>query len=395
MDETTSQQGPWNLDALSAAPEVYPADGFAAEGVRPLFYRGPDWQGRPTRVFAWYGVPEQRTDRKLPAMVLVHGGGGTAFDDWVRLWNSRGYAAIAMDTCGCVAGGEHANRPRHEHGGPPGWGGFEQIDQPVHDQWPYHAVADVILANSLLRSFPEIDPQRIGVTGVSWGGYLTCIVSGVDSRFRFAAPVYGCGYLHENSGWLDTFAQMGPEKAHKWWSLWDPSVYLPRAAMPMLWVSGTNDSHYPLDSLQKSYRLPEGPRTLSIRVNMPHGQDDGAQPGEIAAFADHHLHSGPPLPSFGSQRPERRHVWITFFSKTPIVRAELNYTTDMGPWVDRQWHRNPVDLDPGQGRVIAPLPEATTAYYVNLIDNRDLVTSGEHVELASHRPDEEPLSSQD
>jgi hypothetical protein len=35
-------------------------------------------------------------------MVLIHGGGGTAFADWVRLWTGRGYAAIAMDLCGCV-----------------------------------------------------------------------------------------------------------------------------------------------------------------------------------------------------------------------------------------------------------------------------------------------------
>ena len=38
--------------------------------------------------------------------------------------------------------------------------------------------------------------------------------------------------------------------------LWDLSVYLAHAAMPFLWVTGANDFAYPLDSLQKSYRLP-------------------------------------------------------------------------------------------------------------------------------------------
>ena len=59
---------------------------------------------------------------------------------------------------------------------------------------------------------PGVDPDRIGVTGISWGGYLTCIVAGVDPRFRFAAPVYGCGFLGDNSAWLPEFQKMGPEK---------------------------------------------------------------------------------------------------------------------------------------------------------------------------------------
>ena len=61
-------------------------------------------------------------------MVLVHGGGGTAEAEWVRIWNARGYAAISMDTCGCVPGGEPGVRPRHEFGGSPGTGGCLALD---------------------------------------------------------------------------------------------------------------------------------------------------------------------------------------------------------------------------------------------------------------------------
>ena len=87
------------------------------------------------------------------------------------------------------------------------------MDRDPKDQWTYHAVAAVIRGHSLLRSFPEVDAEQIGVTGVSWGGYLTCIVDGVDSRFKFAVPVYGCGYLYENSRWLGEFKAMGEDKA--------------------------------------------------------------------------------------------------------------------------------------------------------------------------------------
>ena len=281
----------WDLDRLGKAPQEFPAPEVTAPEVKSLFYEGPSYQGKPTRVFAYYAAPAGASaEKKVPAMVLIHGGGGTAFDGWVRLWTSRGYAAISMDLCGCLPvrnEGKQGGWKRHAAGGPPGWGGFDQIDQPPADQWTYHAVADAVLAHSLLRGRPEIDASRIGVTGISWGGYLTCIVSGVDSRFRFAVPVYGCGFLGENSAWLTNFETMGSEKAARWLAWWDPSVYLPHSRMPMLWVTGTNDFAYPMDSLQKSYRLPQAERTLAIRVRMPHGHGAaGEKPGEIHAFAD-------------------------------------------------------------------------------------------------------------
>ena len=69
-----------------------------------------------------------------------------------------------------------------------------------------------------------------------------------------------CGFLGEDSYWVPELARMKPEDAHKWLALWDPSVYLPRVKMPMLWVDGTNDPFYPMESLRKSYLLPKGPQ---------------------------------------------------------------------------------------------------------------------------------------
>ncbi len=374
---------PWDLARLAEIPKTYDAPGFSAKGVRALYYDGLPYKGNPTRVFAWYGSPPAKAGQKYPAMVLIHGGGGTAFDAWVRLWNERGYAAIAMDTCGCTPGGENGKHPRHEWGGPPGWGGFDRIDDPVEDQWTYHAVADAVLAHTLIRSFPEVDPERIGVTGISWGGYLTCIVAGVDARFKCACPVYGCGFLGEDSAWLDAFKGMGAEKSAKWLALWDPSVYLPRVTMPMLWVTGTNDFAYPMDSLQKSYRLPATPRMLCLRIRMPHGHGGaGENPEEIHAFADCYLKSGTPLAKITAQGREQDRAWAAFDAKTPIVRAELNYTKTAGRWQDRNWESIPATLDASHARVEAQIPEGATVYYFNLVEAHDLVASSEHVMCA-------------
>ena len=371
----------WDMAALSETPRVWADPNRSVEGVEAIFYEGLRWKGEATRVFVYYGVPEIAEGQKVPAMVLVHGGGGSAFISWVKLWVERGYAAIAMDTCGCISSGGYRDHPRHERGGPPGWGGFDQLDWPVEDQWTYHAVADVILAHSLIRSMPEVDAERTGVTGISWGGYLTCIVAGVDDRFKFAAPVYGCGFLGDNSTWLGTFENLGEAKAKLWLEQWDPSGYLPEAKMPMLWVTGTNDFAYPMDSLQKSYRRPQSARTLCLRVRMAHAHGGpGENPGEIRAMADAILKDGRPLARITSTGRRGCDLWVTFTSEVPIVKAELNYTTDTGKWQERDWQTIPATLEPGKASAI--LPEGVTVYYLNLIDEQNLVVSSEHEELA-------------
>ncbi len=377
----------FSLPELSRVPKVFPVEGITAEGVQSLFFEGPAYQGRPTRVFAWVGLPAVPANQKVPAMVLIHGGGGSAFERWVKVWTARGYAAIAMDTCGCIPEGTYGNWKRHEHGGPPGWdASFGQLETPIKDQWTYHAVSAAVLAHSLLRSYPEVDADRIGVTGISWGGYLTSIVAGVDSRFQFACPVYGCGFLGENSVWVPQFERLGTEKSKLWLGQWDPSVYLPHAAMPMLWVNGTNDFAYPMDSWKKSYLLPKPAHTLCLRIRMPHGHGPaGENPEEIHRFANQILRGEPALPHITEQGVSKQgdtgtEAWLTFESKIPVVKAELAYTRDRGPWQDRKWESLPATIDQETRRVRAAVPADATVFYLNLFDNRDCVVSSEHIE---------------
>ena len=57
-------------EALYAMPEVFPAALFDYPGVKQLFYSGPAWRGRPTRVFACCGVPGHSLGR-LPLFFIL------------------------------------------------------------------------------------------------------------------------------------------------------------------------------------------------------------------------------------------------------------------------------------------------------------------------------------
>ncbi|MCB9875147.1 MAG: alpha/beta fold hydrolase [Planctomycetaceae bacterium] len=375
---------PWDLDELSKPPEFAWQD--IKSSVRSLSYAGEPYQGKPTRVFAYYASPGTLNanillDRNLPAVVLVHGGGGTAFREWAELWAKRGYAAIAMDLAGYrphegVNQHQRENRTRLEEGGPDQGDDekFGSVDKDPAEQWPYHAVANVIRAHSLIRSFASVDSNRTAVTGISWGGYLTCIVSGVDSRFKAAVPVYGCGFLHENSAWLDRFGRMTAEQRERWVTLWDPSRYLPAVSMPILFVNGTNDFAYPLDSYMKSIAAVPGEKQFCITVKMPHGHPAGWAPPEIGLFIDSHLQGGQPLATVDSLRITDGKAQTTYQSEVPITKAELHFTTDTKPINQREWQSTPATISSEVINADAP-PADTTAWFFALTDSRGAVSS--------------------
>ena len=367
--------GPWDLDALYRAPET---EWRGKDGtLRSLLYSGELLGGKPTRIFAYYAVPEKR-DGRVPAMVLVHGGGGKAFPEWATLWAKRGYAAIAMDLAGKGSDGKRLPDGMPDQGHPDK---FMTISKGLKETWPYHAVAAAIRAHSLLRAQPEVDPERTGLTGISWGGYLTCIVAGLDSRFKLAVPVYGCGFLGDNSAWLGTFDRlMTPPDRTLWLATFDPSVYLAQARMPMLWVNGTNDHFYPLDSYQRSYRLPGGPRTLCITVRMPHGHPSGWRPVEIGLFADQQLRGGKPLATLGPMQVKGGEVTATVEAAVPIVKAALHTTSDTGIWEKRTWQTAAAEI--ADGLIRAKLPAARPlVFFLTLTDQRGATVSTEHAAL--------------
>jgi len=357
---------------LFRMPETRPAELFRFPGVKQLFYSGPAYRGKPTEVFACYGLPEGATpDRPVPGVVLVHGGGATALADWVALWNKRGYAAISMDSCGCVpswaACPYYAKWPKHPAGGPSGWSEtMHEAALPVEEQWPYHAVHAVAAAHTFLGSLPGVDSGRIGITGISWGGVLTSLSAGVDPRYRFAIPVYGCGFFDAPGGALGLDnPQLTPELRKLWFELWDPGHRLDRVAAPTLFFSGSNDFAFPLDALDRSYRkVPAPGKRLSVRLAYPHNHTECWTEETVFDFAAAAL-EGRALPSLAAPVLKEGAASCRFDSAgRNLASAALLYTRASGAFPDRVWNR--LELPVNGGELSAKLPAHATAFFFSL-----------------------------
>ena len=373
------------------APEIHRVPEKDQGDVQAIFYDTLDFDGKPTRAFAYMGIP--KSDKPVPAMVLVHGGGGTAFPEWVKIWNDRGYAAISMSLEGHMPGGEGARKARHEFSGPERVDMFDDVEKPLEEQWMYHAISDVMLAHSLLRSLPEVDADRIGMTGISWGGVLSSLISGVDDRFKCAMPVYGAGFLYESKGHFKDMGATTPEMIEMK-KFWDPARQFSSGSVPTLWVNGDSDAHFSVNITSSSFEATADHAFMTIHPGMRHGHSPGWNPRkvpEIYAFADQILMGKAPGLGKITQQPSGGNFEITYESEVPLTGATVHFLKEELTYrevdaSDRNaspvtWLEVPAEIDADTKSVTASLPESAVTYYVNLRDERGLLISSELVEL--------------
>jgi len=368
---------PWDLAILEEAPDYQWIN--QSDSVWSLTYTGEHYEGRETEVFAYYASPatfggEYSETGRFPGIVLVHGGGGTAFRIWALEWAKRGYAAIAMDLSG--------NRPlpsleqdnpwgskgtRMDAGGPKqdDVHKFFRLDEPFTEQWQYHSVSNIVRAHSLIRSFTEVNPQKTAITGISWGGYLTNLVAGVDHRFSAAVPVYGCGFLHEGSAWDSQFDSLGLEATQRWVELWDPSSYVSNSTVPMLFINGTNDFAYFVENWQRTANLAKDAK-LSMIPELKHSHLHGAEPEEIYSFISQELEDNSEFISSIKVKQKGNKAKYSIKQVNEQQEVYLAYTTDSNRSPEREWKLKALDKVKGKITV----PTNAELWYIYWLDDR-------------------------
>lgn len=352
-----------------------------SDHIQGLFIDGLEYLGNPSKFFAWYGVPASLgAGEKAPAVICVHGGGGTAFEAWVQKWNARGYIAISMSLEGNVPGerDEDNQLPRFEFAGPKRDGFFKDVDNDLKDQWFYHAVADVIMTNSLLRNpdfSAQIDTDYIGITGISWGGILTNVITGIDGRFDFSIPVYGCAYLYDSPIYSAQLGANAQEKQGFYRKNWEPSLYIPFQSLPTLLVNGTNDRQFTMNIFTKTYEASSGETYLHVEHNMSHGHAPGWRPNDIYQFVDYVTGRDEKRLVYTDQSITNNHLSYRYEYEGALSEVKLYYTTDTADWSKEGyiWEEVQGEMSNTTKTITATLPQESQAYFINAINSEGMI----------------------
>jgi dienelactone hydrolase len=372
------------LRDLTTSPAIFTDDTqpgtaamIAAGDLKVVYYDGLDFAGNATRAYAWVGIPDDASAANpVRAVVLLHGGGGTSFKTWVEKWNDRGYAAISMGLEGQTdtpatqaqkdAGQAVGNWLKHAMPGPNRDGIYGDSAVSLTDQWMYHSVANTILANSLIRSLPEVDSAKVGIMGVSWGGIITSTVIGIDPRYAFAIPTYGCGHLYDAKNLYGD----NLETNTLYRTVWDPMVRIARSKVPTLWYSWPGDFHFPMDNQAYTYHGASGPRMVSLVPEMRHSHGAAWTRPESYDFADSVISGGAAWCKQDSLSQTGNALEVVFTSSKPLTEATLISTTGNGKTGDLTWPEIAVDSfvesPTGTWTVQATLPAGTTGWFVNV-----------------------------
>lgn len=296
-------------------PDIKFIEEFNPDGVsdciKSFTLEGEEYKGQKTKVFGYYGLPKTKGE-KVPAVVLIHGGGGHAYCCWVKEWNDRGYAAIAIDTTGYMPKNKNAgyregldddNNWERQLNGVFKEDGYvcapdnDQMaidDKELESQWIFHAVSSLIKANSFLREQPEIDRDKIGVVGISWGGVIASILLGYDTRFAFGVPIYGSGYLPDGVSYISEFFRNS--KVQK---LWLAEKNFNKLKMPVFWLAWNDDCCFTINSNSKSFEdtVKNNIKTrMALIDNMLHSHQCGWNREESFYFADSVIGKVPDMP---------------------------------------------------------------------------------------------------
>ncbi|WP_180850545.1 acetylxylan esterase [Bacillus sp. UMB0893] len=136
-------------------------------------YKGID--GTP--VHSYFILPRERNET-LPCLIRFHGYGGTKGTPAQYMhWLIQGYAVLAVD---CRSHGETGDESDYTIGSAGSWATQGLLDK--KEYYYYKVFTDAKRAVDFVINRPEIDPDRVGIIGASFGGGISLAVAALDHR---------------------------------------------------------------------------------------------------------------------------------------------------------------------------------------------------------------------
>lgn len=188
---------------------------------------------------AWLLKPADFDESKTYPVVLdIHGGPngfyGYALMPQHQSLATDGFLVVYANPRGSASYGREFTQQVKED-----WGGEDYLD--------LMAVLDTVLER------PYADAERTGITGYSYGGYMTAWTIGQTGRFKAAvcgAPCFDLESMYGTSDISHVFGELQwggpPHTSTEWYAKHSPSTYAHRATTPTLIIHGEADERCPI-----------------------------------------------------------------------------------------------------------------------------------------------------
>jgi dipeptidyl aminopeptidase/acylaminoacyl peptidase len=249
--------------SFNASPEVYVAVNdkltqlthlnLAAAKDAPKF-ESIEWQNEGFHVQGWLTYPKNYDPgKKYPLIVEVHGGpSASAGPRPSTMWSEQGYFVLAPNPRGSFGQGEKFTAANRKDFG-------------------YGDLRDILKGMDGVEAKVSIDKNREGITGWSYGGFMTMFA--VTQTHRFRAAIAGAGL----SDWLSYY---GENSIDQWMTPFfgasvydDPAVYAKSSAMtfiknvktPTLVIVGDRDGECPAP---QSFEFWHALRDLGVKTQL-------------------------------------------------------------------------------------------------------------------------------
>jgi len=209
---------------------------------------------------------------KYPMVLVIHGGPEGMFGvDWYhefQVYAAKGYAVFFCNPRGSTGYGE-----KFERGEINNWGGMDYQD----------VMAGV---DAALKKYPWVDANNMGVTGGSYGGYMTNWIVGHTDRFKAAVTLRSVSNFVSDEGTRD--GAYGHEEYFKgllfddFEQYWDasPLKYARNVHTPTLVLHSENDFRVPIEQGEQWFRALQHYGVTSELVLFPRENHNLTRTGE-------------------------------------------------------------------------------------------------------------------
>jgi cephalosporin-C deacetylase len=244
----------------------------------------------------WLHLPANRPDGELPCVVEYLGyGGGRGYAHQHVFWAASGFAHFVMDTRGQGAAWSTGHTP-DPNAGENAYPGFLTRGILSRDEYYYRRLyIDAVRAVDAARSHPNVDPERVAVTGISQGGGLALAVTALRGDLAAAIPeVPFLSDMRRATELVDTepynevshFLKVHRDRIEEVFqtlAYFDVALLAQRATAPALFSVGMMDTICPPSTVFAAYNAYGGAKEIAEYAYNEH--DGGGELHEVLKIA--------------------------------------------------------------------------------------------------------------